>query len=475
MQKELQMNTNKGISLLEVILAGSVFALFVTALASSLLFGTEGTAVAGTRMHALFLAEEGFEAARNIRDASFSNLTNGTYGLGTSSNQWAFIGGSDTTDLFTRSVALSVPPARARRVRATSTISWQQNVQRVGMTTLVTELTDWRRSFANWALPSEESSINISGAGTGIAADFYMTATGTYAVMVNQNSAGGSDLFIFDITNPAAPIQVGSLNLGASKPHDLAVIGTHALVASADNLAELQVVDISNPALPLLLGGFDASGNANALTIVATGTTVFLARDDSAAEELLVISIATPTAPTLISSLELGAIPNNMALTSSGQLLYFAMNANSGELSVVNVSNPSALSVSATYDVSGNTDATAVSAFGFYAAIGQDDGAVLIFDMSTPTAPLLISSTLDIGSSINDFGMGVGDTLLFAGTKTGGAQLTVIDVALPSVPTTLSTLSFSGHVNDVRWDFDLNRLITVVNDPLKEFSLIRPN
>ena len=40
-----------------------------------------------TRARAATLADEGLEAVRNIRDANFSNLTDGTFGLTTTGNQ----------------------------------------------------------------------------------------------------------------------------------------------------------------------------------------------------------------------------------------------------------------------------------------------------------------------------------------------------------------------------------------------------
>ena len=74
--------------MVEVLLAVSVFALLVTALVGAYLYGEEATALAGNRARAVLLAEEALEAARNIRDAAFINLTNGTFGFATTSNQW---------------------------------------------------------------------------------------------------------------------------------------------------------------------------------------------------------------------------------------------------------------------------------------------------------------------------------------------------------------------------------------------------
>jgi hypothetical protein len=86
------------------------------------------------------------EAVRNIRDENFSNLTDGTFGLTSTGNQWNLSGASDTTDIFTRAVTISAVDANRKLV--TSTVTWQQNPQRAGSVQAVTYLTNWRVSAA---------------------------------------------------------------------------------------------------------------------------------------------------------------------------------------------------------------------------------------------------------------------------------------------------------------------------------------
>lgn len=133
----------RGFSLVEVLLAVSVFALFVTGLIGGLIYGIQSTALGGQRARAVFLAEEGLEASRNIRDANFSNLADGTSGLAISGNQWIFSGSSDTTDgFYTRQITIST--AGTNRKQIISTVTWQQSSQRTGSITLTTYLTNWK-------------------------------------------------------------------------------------------------------------------------------------------------------------------------------------------------------------------------------------------------------------------------------------------------------------------------------------------
>lgn len=132
-----------GFSTIEVLLSSSILILIVTALMGAYIYGSESTALAGQRSRAAFLAEEGLEASRNIRDAGFSNFSDGTKGLAISGNQWTFSGTSDTTDSFyTRQITISTIDSNRKQI--ISTVTWQQNPQRIGSVTLTTYLTNWK-------------------------------------------------------------------------------------------------------------------------------------------------------------------------------------------------------------------------------------------------------------------------------------------------------------------------------------------
>jgi len=137
-------NVQQGFSLVEVILSSAVFVLLVTALVGAYLYGQESTALAGNRARANMLAEEGLEAVRNIRDADFANLTDGTYGLATGSNQWDLSGLSDVTGIFTRQITISSIDSSRKQISCT--VSWQQNSQRAGAVTAVSQMTNWQES-----------------------------------------------------------------------------------------------------------------------------------------------------------------------------------------------------------------------------------------------------------------------------------------------------------------------------------------
>ncbi len=134
---------NKGFATIEALLAASILVLIVTAFMGAFIYGSVSTALAGQTARATFLAEEGLEASRNIRDAGFTNLVDGTYGLAISGNKWVYSGTSDVTDgFYTRQIVIST--AGTNRKQIVSTVTWQQNVQRTGSVSLTTDLDNWQ-------------------------------------------------------------------------------------------------------------------------------------------------------------------------------------------------------------------------------------------------------------------------------------------------------------------------------------------
>ena len=137
----LNTNSRTGFSLVEVLLSAAMLAFLVTAMVGALIVGRESVATSGAQNRAVFLAEEGLEAARDVRKDAYANLTDGTHGVTMSTNKWVFSGTSDTTDIFTRVITVSA--AGTDRKQVVSTITWQQTASRTGTVTLTTYLTNW--------------------------------------------------------------------------------------------------------------------------------------------------------------------------------------------------------------------------------------------------------------------------------------------------------------------------------------------
>ncbi|MBI4252912.1 prepilin-type N-terminal cleavage/methylation domain-containing protein [Candidatus Uhrbacteria bacterium] len=442
-----------GFSLVEIICASALFALLVVALLGAYLYGEEAQMLAGNRARAVLIAKEGLEAARNIRDASFANLSDGAHGLITSGNQWSFSGTSDTSDIFTRQIVISSIDAKRKNV--TANVTWRQNELRNGTVSLATELSSWLGAKKGSA-PSLIACMNLDVANSGNeAADGISIATqGNYVYLGRQNN-NGYEFFVFDVTTPSTPVLLGKVATGDTA-NDIAVSGNYAYIASSDNAGELTVVDVSAPTALSVAAKFNLtaanSGNANAdglAVAIGGGDRLYLTRTKSAGKELYVFDISAPTVPALLGSVDLNGDIREIGV--SGNYVYAASGDNTQEFQVIDVATPSAPVLAASL----NLDQGATQPDAFSIAIGVNtvyvgrDGSAAsefyIIDTTTPTSPSIVS-TLDVGTHILQ-SIDYNDALkfvFFANTATGAEDYQVIDVSNPAAPTLLTNVNLNG-------------------------------
>lgn len=133
-----KLRDNKGQSLIEALVALSVFILGTATIGFLILDANVASRQGIERTEAVLLAREGLEAARSIRDANFNNLTAGAHGIMLSSNRWIFSGTSDTQDQFTR--IITIEDIDSKRKKITSQINWQFSSQRQDSVSLTTYL-----------------------------------------------------------------------------------------------------------------------------------------------------------------------------------------------------------------------------------------------------------------------------------------------------------------------------------------------
>ncbi len=135
------MSIKPAFSLIEVLLSVALFALIVSGLTGAIIYVDQTAVLAGQQSRAVFLAEEGIEAVRNIKAAGFNNLQDGNYGLTVQNGVWAFSGSPDTTGMFTRKITITTINSAVKEV--TATVTWRQNLQRNGSISIVTRLGDY--------------------------------------------------------------------------------------------------------------------------------------------------------------------------------------------------------------------------------------------------------------------------------------------------------------------------------------------
>jgi len=155
--------TDRGFSLIEIIVSVVVFLLVVVAFGGALTYSQGQMTGGGERTRAVMIAEEGLEAVRNIRDDDFTNLTDGTHGLAVSGNEWIFSGSSDVVDKFTRQIQIGTIDASTKQV--TSTVSWTSSLLRPVSINLVVNYTYWQeeRGGGYWLEIDPSNNVLTSG------------------------------------------------------------------------------------------------------------------------------------------------------------------------------------------------------------------------------------------------------------------------------------------------------------------------
>jgi Tfp pilus assembly protein PilV len=459
------LKSQDGFSLVEAVLSAALFVLVVAAFAGGIIYGRESAATAGDRARAVFLAEEGLEAVRNIRDASFSNLSAGTKGVSTSSGYWSFSGISDVFDNFTRSISIATEGTNIKNV--TSTVTWKETPARTGSVTLTSRFTEWLSSpIGNWATPFQAASLNLSGAQDGLK----VQAQGNYAYVVRND--GTPDFLIINTSSSTAPSIIGSLSL-TDAPVNIFVSGNYAYVSSRSDTQELQIIDISNPASPSVAGTYNATGTADGLGVYVVGLYAYLTRAGSADNEFFIIDISNPSSPSLFGSLDLG--DGGYEVWASGNYAYVASAHNTQELQAVNVSNPASPFLAGYYDLSGNTDAITVTGMDDILFLGSGN-SVYVFLVTNPSSPALQNSYNSVGTT-NDIGLNIGaETDLYLATSGASTEFRIIDILDLANPSALGSYDVSGNVAlyGVAYNQSADRAYGVGSSDTEEFIIFAP-
>jgi len=145
------MKYENGQSLIELIIAIGVFSIAIVSLVFLILESYISGRLASEITVADFLAQEGLEAARAIRDNNWSDLVNGDYRLDSFSGNWRFIPGSEIIDgKFIRVIKIdeaNPDNPDPDRKKITSQIIWQFSEGRNEEVKLVTYLTHWQKGI----------------------------------------------------------------------------------------------------------------------------------------------------------------------------------------------------------------------------------------------------------------------------------------------------------------------------------------
>jgi hypothetical protein len=132
----------RGSLLLEVVFAGALFSMVSLGVVSAVVGGRSSMASVEQRTQALYLAQEGIEALRSVRDSSPAALLAGEWGLSREGSAWTLEWSPDITeDVYMRTLTIAAPESGVWDV--TSRVEWQTETGERSVE-LNSRLTDWR-------------------------------------------------------------------------------------------------------------------------------------------------------------------------------------------------------------------------------------------------------------------------------------------------------------------------------------------
>ena len=275
-----------------------------------------------------------------------------------------------------------------------------------------------------------------------------VTAASVFVSGANAYVAAGGSLEVYNISNPANPVHIGSLANGVggaklSGARSVFVSGNYAYVASFTSGA-LEIVDVSNPANPVHKGSIsDTVGGAQlsqVQSVFVSGNYAYVASFGSLAVEI--IDISNPANPVHKGTISDGGgspplLDEPQSIYVSGNYAY-VVSPLSSALEILDVSNPAnPIHKGSLADGVGGAQLAypvAVAVSGNYAYVVGTSNALEIVDVSNPANPV------HKGVIVNGQGGAVlssGTSVFVSGTNayvTAGNALEVVDVSNPANP-----------------------------------------
>ncbi len=269
------------------------------------------------------------------------------------------------------------------------------------------------------AIKSPSSNIELVGHYGGRSST--LSVTDDFAML-----GAGTELSIWDITNPVTPTQIGGVSLPAI-PQDIAIAGHLAYVADGFG-GGLQIVDFSDISNPSV-GSSVITHAVNTVAISGTYAYVTTWDSDPFNSSLRVYDVTSPTLPIESDVITTSSLVHDLVIT--GTYGYIAMTPDNitGTLKILDLSTPAHPTIINSIntfchdlDISGNFA---------YALCGY---ALQVLDISNPMTPTLVSTyTASVtGSDI----AAAGDYIYLQGHSqyTTGEGVLILDISNPFNP-----------------------------------------
>lgn len=256
--------------------------------------------------------------------------------------------------------------------------------------------------------------------------------------MENSSSVSGNVFSNGPITgtakissNPSNPDYISSVNVG---PNANSVVwnGSYLYVANESNI---QTVDVSNPALPRVVSTVnnpDMSSNAYQKDIAVSNGYLFVTASNH--NNVVAFSISDPTHPVYVGQVSVPVGPYDIDISGSYAYVLSYANCNNGGcfFTTINISNPSAMSVTSSIATGANPIEMTIR--GGYIYVADQAGLLEIFSLANPASPVKVGST---AITANPIPIAVSGSYAYIGSK-GASKLEIVNVSNPASPVLVS-------------------------------------
>lgn len=226
-----------GISIIEVLIAVSVFTIIVSAAVFLFLDGFRASYYSLRHTKATFLAQEAIEAVNMIAAEDFDGVLEGVHGLVLSSGVWSFDGAEDVQDGYTRSVTITDVDVDTKDV--VSQVVWNSSPARGSEVIVESRVYDWRQTqgdaegfsvgLQNVSLSASSTSVEnielytnassslvidemkVSWSGGGFLYDILVGTSTVYTVLPQEGVSSGE---VIDIDDYTLESQSGTTTIG---------------------------------------------------------------------------------------------------------------------------------------------------------------------------------------------------------------------------------------------------------------------
>lgn len=501
----LSKKSQGGVTLVEIVVAIAALGIIFATLGSTIIFGIRNSKFSGERDRATFIANEGIEAVRNIRDNDFSNLIDGTYGLSIVGNEWVLTGSQDVVDEFTRTVDISSIDASTKEV--VTTVSWDQVSARPGSVSATTHLSYWQEEIQNVQTaelsPSDDNLLYLFGP-TRNYGGFFVIGASSYI----------NSILRFDLSSLPSNINIVSaqLNLTAySNNFDTSAVSVHEILPG--NIGWLEgnksgqvggvnesswnfkdtgnaipwtgSAGLSNSGIDYLataedsLSGPWVSNNtyhwslspglvqkwADNLTdnhgVVLRNNIsnfkFFYSKEYSgnpAHHPKLVVGyeeevVGDWSNPAEESFLDISGNQNGMKIQTQGNYVYLVRSGGNPDFIIIDISNPAIPTVSGSLSLPGGPRNITVNGNYAYIASNRNNQELQIIDISVPSSPS-VAGTLNLPGNSNANGIIYDNSKVYVVRSSGGSdELSIIDVNNPALPSEIGSVNLNSTAYEV--------------------------